>query len=130
MTRSPIRRPILALVRVLALALAVTPPAWGLDLIRDNQTYLVRGDSAEEIRASLDQLGPIDPASSRRFDAYTRWHLEWRFDSRGAFNACEIARVWTTLRVTMIMPPPRQPLEPARGSAQRLDPLPATPELP
>lgn len=94
------------MIRQLLILLAVLSslPAAALEVIRDNQTYLVRGDSAEAIRASLDRLGPIDPASSRRFDAYTRWHLEWRFDSRDSFKACEIARVWTTLRVTTIMP--------------------------
>lgn len=94
------------MIRQLLILLAVLSslPAAALEVIRDNQTYLVRGDSAEAIRASLDRLGPIDPASGRRFDAYTRWYLEWRFDSRSSFNACEIARVWTTLRVTMIMP--------------------------
>lgn len=92
-----------ALLKALPLLL-VAFPALALEVIRDNQTYLVRGDSAEAIRASLDRLGPWDPSGSRRYDAYTRWNLEWHFDSRGSFNACEIARVWTTLRVTMTLP--------------------------
>jgi predicted secreted Zn-dependent protease len=75
-----------------------------LEVIRDSQTYLVRGDSAEEIRASLDRLGPIDPADGRRYDAFTRWQLEWRFDSRNSWQGCEITRVWTQLKVTMTLP--------------------------
>jgi len=89
---------------LLLLALFASLPAAALEVIRDNQTYLVRGDNAEEIRASLNHLGPTDPASGRHFDAYTRWFLDWRFDSHGSFNACEITRVWTTLRVTMLLP--------------------------
>lgn len=87
----------------LVLALA-SLPATALEVFRDNQTYLIQGDSAEAIRASLDRLGPIDPATGRRFDALTRWTLQWRFDSRSSFNSCEIARTWTSLRVTMQFP--------------------------
>jgi predicted secreted Zn-dependent protease len=97
-------RALLKALPLLPALLLPAAPAVALDVIRDNQTYLVLGDSAEEIRASLDHLGPWDPTGSRRYDAYTRWTLEWHFDSRGSFNACEIARVWTTLRVTMTLP--------------------------
>src|SRR5574337_2123146 len=79
-------------------------PAAALEVIRDNQTYMVKGDNPEAIRASLDHLGPVDPATSRRFDAFTRWNLEWRFDAHNSWQGCEISRVWTQLKVTMVMP--------------------------
>jgi len=85
-------------------ALLAALPADAVDVIRDNQTYTVQGDNAEEIRASLDRQGPIDPSSGRRFDAYTRWYLEWHFDSQNSWQGCEIARVWTQIRVTTVMP--------------------------
>jgi predicted secreted Zn-dependent protease len=85
-------------------ALLASLPAAALEVIRDNQTYIVQGDSTEEIRTSLDRLGPLDPNTGRRFDAYTRWNLEWRFDSHNSWQGCEITRVWTLLRVTMMLP--------------------------
>lgn len=91
--------------KILLIVLAtLSIPAAALDVIRDNQTYVVEGGSAEEIRASLDRLGPFDSATGRRFDAHTRWSLEWRFDTRDSWQGCEIARVWTQLRVTMLLP--------------------------
>lgn len=92
-------RPLLCLALTL-----VSLPALALDITRDNQTYLVEGDSAEAIRSSLDRLGPFQPSTGRRVDALTRWSLQWRFESRGGFNTCEVARTWTTLQVTMLLP--------------------------
>ena len=91
-----------ALLALLVLLPAL--PAAALEVIRDNQIYMVKGDDAEAIRASLDRLGPIDPATGRRFDASTRWNLEWRFDSHNSWQGCEISRVWTQLKVTMVTP--------------------------
>lgn len=86
------------------IALLASLPAVAVEVFRENQTYLVRGTTAEEIRASLDQLGPLDPADGQRYDALTRWTLEWHFDPRNTRGGCEIARVWATVRVTTLMP--------------------------
>jgi predicted secreted Zn-dependent protease len=85
-------------------ALLPSLPAVALDVTRDSQSYVVEGANTAEIRASLDRLGPLDPNTGRRFDAYTRWYLEWRFDSHNSWQGCEITRVWTLLRVTMLLP--------------------------
>jgi len=85
-------------------ALLSAQPAAALEVIRDNQVYMVQGDDAEAIRASMDRLGPIDSATGRRFDAHTRWSLDWRFDAHNSWKGCEISRVWTQLKVTMVMP--------------------------
>jgi predicted secreted Zn-dependent protease len=78
--------------------------AHALEVVRDNQRYVVLGGTAAKIRDSLDRLGPIDPVSGQRWDAHTGWWLEWRFETRESRSGCDIAWVRTQLRVTQKLP--------------------------
>jgi predicted secreted Zn-dependent protease len=72
--------PIAALAWLL-LQLALAPP-------RVDETvkyYEVRGSSAQELRAALDRLGP-ESDDGERFDAFTAWHVRWRYPLLRRFN--------------------------------------------
>lgn len=43
--------------------------------------YEVKGDTPEEIRTSMDTLGPKDDFGRKR-DAFTRWNVSWRWPSK------------------------------------------------
>jgi predicted secreted Zn-dependent protease len=66
--------------------------------------YDVGGATAQEIRAEMDRLGPIDQMTKRRFDATTRWNVKWTYRYRNVGQDCAIARVAITVDVTITMP--------------------------
>jgi predicted secreted Zn-dependent protease len=66
--------------------------------------YDVRGSTPQEVRAQLDRLGPIDATEGKRFDADTRWFVNWKFNYMNAGQGCAIASVSTTLKVTITLP--------------------------
>jgi len=66
--------------------------------------YDVSSSTPQAIRAELDRLGPIHAADKRRFDATTRWHVKWTYRYRNVGQDCAIARVSTTVDVTITMP--------------------------
>ncbi|MBL8447699.1 MAG: DUF922 domain-containing protein, partial [Zoogloeaceae bacterium] len=101
--RSLRRRPT-SMLLVLIAGLAASPIASRAEVVRDNQTYQVLGTTREEIRASIDRLAPLDPATAERRDSLTRWELDWRYDARDGVQGCDIAQVWTTLRITTVLP--------------------------
>ena len=78
--------------------------ASAVEIVRDNQTYQVLGTTRDEILAGMRRLAPLDPATGEPRDALTRWELDWRYDTREGVQGCDIARVWTTLKVTTILP--------------------------
>jgi len=41
--------------------------------------YQIFGSTATELRSQMNQYGPPDPKTGRRFDAYTRWNVRWRY---------------------------------------------------
>ena len=61
--------PIAASWLALSLDGAVAEPLVKRNLVH----YDVGGATAQEIRAEMDRLGPIDQITKRRFDATTRW---------------------------------------------------------
>lgn len=63
----------------------------GLPVVTDSRIavrfYAVTGETAPQIREALNRLGPVDQMG-RRGDAYTSWHVTWRWptDKDGKAN--------------------------------------------
>jgi len=65
--------------------------------------YDVSGSTAQEIREDLDRQGPRGE-NGRRFDAHTRWTVNWKYRSTPANGLCSLVSFDTEVRVTMQMP--------------------------
>jgi predicted secreted Zn-dependent protease len=88
-----------------SLALAGSGPAASEPVVKRNTVhYEVGGATAEDIRAELNGLGPTGQVEKRRFDAHTRWHVKWTYRYRNVGQDCAIARVSTTVDVTITLP--------------------------
>ena len=110
---------------IAALALGLSPAAAEPLVKRNVVHYDVSGASAQEIRAEMDRLGPIDETTKRRFDATTRWNVKWTYRYRNVGQDCAIARVSVTVDVTTTMPrlKPDSPVGLARTFSEYTDKL-------
>src|SRR5688572_11179486 len=66
---------------IAALALSLSSVA-AEPLVKRNLVHYDVGTTAQEIRAEMDRLGPIDQMTKRRFDATTRWNVKWTYRYR------------------------------------------------
>jgi predicted secreted Zn-dependent protease len=66
--------------------------------------YDVDGATAQELRADLNRLGPMDGTEHRRFDAVTHWYVRWRFTYTNVGGGCEISSVSTSADITYAFP--------------------------
>lgn len=62
--------------------------------------YEVKGNTPEEIRSSMDSLGPIDELGRRR-DAFTRWHISWKWPSEDGKPLVHKVELTTDIEVTL-----------------------------
>jgi predicted secreted Zn-dependent protease len=110
---------------IAALALGLSPAAAEPLVKRNVVHYDVSGASAQEIRAEMDRLGPIDETTKRRSDATTRWYVKWTYRYRNVGQDCAIARVSVTVDVTITMPrlKPGSPVDLARTFSEYTDKL-------
>lgn len=65
--------------------------------------YDVPGATAQEVRASLDQLGPTSTRDGRRHDSHTYGKVAWRFTFRGLPN-CAITSTTVTAHIITRFP--------------------------
>lgn len=65
--------------------------------------YDVEGDTASELRASLDARGPATPDGVRH-DAYTSWFVTLRIPTARTDEGCVPGPVTATVRVTITLP--------------------------
>jgi predicted secreted Zn-dependent protease len=86
----------------------VRPPA-GVEVIESVETYTVTGSTAAELRADVDLRRPT-AVDGQRYDASTRWHVNWRYpyDDRGAAG-CSTGAVSVTVTVVIQLPEYRPP---------------------
>jgi len=63
----------------------------------------VGGSSAKELRVELSRIGPVADTGVRG-DAYTRWHISWKFDLTERGKACIAGNFAVDLTVTMLLP--------------------------
>jgi predicted secreted Zn-dependent protease len=69
----------------------------------ERATYPIQGSTAEELRAQLDQLGPLDQFSQRH-DMYTRWEVRWSYLPWPWGGECSLKRPRATVTVTFTFP--------------------------
>lgn len=69
----------------------------------ETEYYSVEGDTAAEIRRSLNRNSPIR-YNGKNFDGLTNWYVKWRFWWEKSENSCQIDRVTTTVDIKYTMP--------------------------
>jgi predicted secreted Zn-dependent protease len=82
-------------------ALAASLPA--ISNIR-YQYYSIRGTTAAELRAQMEQRGPVDRMERRRYDARTDWMLRWSYRYVRTGNQCTLRSITSQVNVTLIYP--------------------------
>jgi len=86
-----------------SLGMAGTPSLADVRHTRETTYYDVTGSTARELRDQIEQLRPRGDDGGR-YDAYTRWRLEWRYMYRETRDACRLASFKVTLRTTIHLP--------------------------
>jgi predicted secreted Zn-dependent protease len=69
------------------------------------ETYPIEGNTAAELRESLNRLGPVND-DGRRSDGLTKWNVDWTFKYRSEVDGgpCTAYEVDAKLAVTTILP--------------------------
>jgi len=100
---------------LLLLLQAAAPAPGGVQVEDREETYAISGRSVRELRAQMHALGPVDPRQGGRASAYTQWHLEENHSLQSGADACRIANVQVSVKVTITLP---RWIDPERGSAR------------
>lgn len=88
-----------ALLLILLPSMAAAQPE-----IRLNKVfYKVAGHTMEDLWADVMLKTPVEQ-NGRKFAAFTRWHVSWRFWWQYDGKACDISKVETKLDVTYTLP--------------------------
>lgn len=72
-------------------------------ITRKMDYYDVTGSTPQQVRASLDQLGPTHTRDGKRYDSLTYEKISWRFTFRGLPN-CAITGTSVTADILMRFP--------------------------
>lgn len=64
--------------------------------------YNIEGATEEELRAQLDELGPVDP-SGYKGDAVTDWQISWTWPGYGS-DDCDLSEAEVSYTVKVIFP--------------------------
>jgi predicted secreted Zn-dependent protease len=76
---------------------------------REFTRYAVPVQAGRSLRELLNAASPIR-SDGRTFHAYTKWHVDWRFQTRRMPSGrCGIDTVHTTLTVAITLPGPSDP---------------------
>ncbi len=67
-----------------------------------NTNYTISGETAEQLREQMNQLGPKD--SNGSFDAFTRWYIRLKYDYETANGSCALDNIRVNVEVTFTMP--------------------------
>jgi len=83
---------------------AISAAAWAEVVSNDlDQRYSISGTSEAGLRREMSAKGPLG-ADGRRYDAYTLWHISWRYNYRQDGALCRIGSITTKVEVTMTLP--------------------------
>ena len=66
--------------------------------------YVVKGETANQIRHHLNQVGPFVQGANRRFDAYTHWQIRWQYWYTKVNHTCSIHKATVSADVAMTLP--------------------------
>src|SRR5690348_7764779 len=92
-----------ALIGVLVPVVICNRACYAEPLVSETINYYdVSGADAAEVKASLDQNGPV--SEGKRHHAYTHWYISWRYQYRQPTGQCAIASVSTDVKVTIDFP--------------------------
>lgn len=94
------------------LALAASAGAVQPIVETDTTYYIVDGETAQEIRQDMNQQRP------GKWDAYTEWHVKWRFFWDETEEECAINRVKIQVGIEFTLPKLAQPSR-ANADAKR-----------
>lgn len=84
-------------------AILLPPSVWPQETVI--HWYDIEGDTEAELRAQMDAKGP------EGHDAYTAWHVTWRFPFARADDGCSTGPVTTNVRITVTLPRWRGPVD-------------------
>jgi predicted secreted Zn-dependent protease len=65
--------------------------------------YTVRGGTAQELRQQLDRHG-VRTDGGKTYDAYTSWHVYWRYHLAPRGNACTVENIRVSVTVVYTLP--------------------------
>lgn len=82
------------------------PTPTGVTVTREQDYYQITGDTENELRQQMNQLGPTDPETGKIFDARTHWVINWRYYYNQSGTTCKIDRnkVEVSLTLTFTYP--------------------------
>ena len=64
--------------------------------------YSIHGSTATELRAQMRKLGPLE--DNHPYDAYTRYHVKWRFQLINDNGSCRLVNIRVTADVNYTYP--------------------------
>jgi predicted secreted Zn-dependent protease len=65
--------------------------------------YELNGSTPDELRAQLNQLGPVDPLDGLHYDARTDWHISWTWPGYGE-SECDLSRATISYNTKVTVP--------------------------
>ncbi len=95
--------PALWLIALCAACTACRPNASEPQISIDYAYYPVNGSTPGELRAGLDQLGPLDD-SGRRHDMHTAWDVRWSYLYGREEGKCSLQGIQAAVSVTFTFP--------------------------
>jgi len=72
------------------------------EVTRHQQTYAIYGDSGKALRKEMNRKGAT--FNGKRFDAETRWNVNWRFNNAPDHEGCRITQAQVTVDIHMTLP--------------------------
>lgn len=65
--------------------------------------YEISGSTADELRAEMNQQGPLDPLELVRYDARTDWHISWTWPGYGNGD-CDLSKTTVSYDIKVTVP--------------------------
>ena len=86
------------------LALLVSIAATAAPTIDTNESdYTIHGTSADQLRAQMNTLGPLNKDGSRS-DAFTHWYDTWHYNYSRYNGECDLTRISVSGDINIILP--------------------------
>lgn len=83
--------------------IALCQPAFPAPIVTSNASYYsIYGDTAGELRAEMLRKGPI--VDGKRYDAATRYHVNWHYDYQQENSTCKLRNIRVTASINYEYP--------------------------
>jgi predicted secreted Zn-dependent protease len=66
--------------------------------------YALTGSTADALRSEMTQLGPISKNDKRRYDAKTKWNVQWSYRDAMTDKGCVITSADSNVDITYTLP--------------------------